>query len=218
MTGTITESPRKRQKTGSVIVAGLETALTDIRRRHPDVPHVVVTLAGSRRKWGHYAHNRWDAGGTATPELFIAGEGLKRGAAQVLETLLHESAHGIAAARQIQDTSRDGRYHNKRYALLAREVGLDVEQYGSRGWSSTSLPTTTIDAYAQTIVRLDTAIRAWREGERSTKPPSRNLALAVCSCERRIRVAPATFAQGPIVCGLCAEPFTVTSATSLEMP
>jgi hypothetical protein len=216
MTTTLTGSPRKRQKTGSLIVAGLETALADIRRRHPDVPQVVVTLAGSRRKLGHYAHNRWDAGGTATPELFIAGEGLKRGAAQVLETLLHESAHGIAATRQIQDTSRDGRYHNRRYAALAGEVGLDVEQYGSRGWSATSLPTPTVDAYARTIVRLDTAIQAWREGERAARPPSRNLALAVCSCERRIRVAPATFEQGPIVCGLCAQPFTVTPATSLE--
>jgi hypothetical protein len=29
----------------------------------------------------------------------------------VLGTLLHEAAHGLAQARSIQDTSRQGRYH-----------------------------------------------------------------------------------------------------------
>jgi hypothetical protein len=200
-------------KTGSVIVAGLESALDVIRARHPDVPRPVITLAGSRRKWGHYAHNRWDAGGTAVPELFISGEGLRRGAPGTFATLLHEAAHGIGAARGIQDTSRDGRYHNRRFKALAEEVGLHVEQDGSRGWTATTLPPATFDAYAQAIGKLDKAIQAWRQGETSTRPPSRNLALAFCACDpaRRIRVAPATFGLGGIACLVCESLFTVTA-------
>jgi hypothetical protein len=199
-----------------VIVAALEVALADIRERHPDVPHVVVTLAGSRRKWGHYAHDRWDAEGNPVPELFVAGEGLHRGAEAVFGTLLHESAHGIAAVRQIQDTSRGGRYHNKRFAVLAEELGLDVRKHPSRGWAATLVPPATVDVYAQTIGRLDAAIKAWRQGDPQARPPSRNLALAFCKCERRIRVAPATFQQGPIICGLCEQPFMVTPDASAE--
>jgi len=45
----------------------------------------------------------------------------------VLGTLLHEAAHGMAATRQIKDTSRQGRYHNRRFAELAAELGITVE-------------------------------------------------------------------------------------------
>jgi hypothetical protein len=198
-------------KTSSIVVAGLESSLTDIRKRHPDVPEAVIALAGSRRKLGHYAHNRWDRDGNELGELFISGEGLRQGAPSVLGTLLHEAAHGIAAVRGIQDTSRNGRYHNKRYVALAEELGLKVQRRGSVGWSDTSPPDTLLDSYASTIRRLEKTLNAWRKGDQQVKAPSRNLALAVCECERRIRVAPATYSEGPIICGNCSGPFTVTA-------
>jgi hypothetical protein len=58
----------------------------------------------------------------------------------VLGTLLHEAAHGLAHARKISDTSRQGRYHNRRYATLAGELGLDVAHLQPIGWSATSVP------------------------------------------------------------------------------
>ena len=58
----------------------------------------------------------------------------------VLGTLLHEAAHGLAQARGIQDTSRQGRYHNRRYATLARELGLEVTSVQPIGWSATTVP------------------------------------------------------------------------------
>jgi hypothetical protein len=59
---------------------------------------------------GHYAALRWG-----------------REDAQ-LATLLHEAAHGLAHVRKIPDTSRQGRYHNRRYQVLAEELGLDVAE------------------------------------------------------------------------------------------
>jgi hypothetical protein len=69
--------------------------------------------------------------------VLVSGEGLQRGPVAVLGTLLHEAAHGLACARCIQDTSRQGRYHNRRYATLARELGLDVAHMQPIGWSAT---------------------------------------------------------------------------------
>ena len=58
-------------------------------------------------------------------ELFIAGELLAAGGRAVIEVMLHEAAHALAAARDIKDTSAEGdRYHNKRFVALAAELGL----------------------------------------------------------------------------------------------
>ena len=49
----------------------------------------------------------------------------------------------------------------------------------------------------------------WRRQEHriGTGTRSRNLLAAACGCGRRIRVAKATLAEAPILCGLCEEPF-----------
>ncbi len=53
----------------------------------------------------------------------ISGEGLARTAREVLGTLLHEAAHALAAARGITGTSRQGRYHNRKFATFADRAG-----------------------------------------------------------------------------------------------
>ena len=74
------------------------------------------------------------------PEVFVGGEGLVRGAADVLGTLLHEAAHALAHVRDIKDTSRQGRWHNARFKALAEEVGIEVAKDPRSGWSPTTLP------------------------------------------------------------------------------
>src|SRR6266700_2169878 len=108
---------RPTSTAASVLVAALERAWTAIRARHPQVPEVVMAVASGsvgRRgelKLGHFADRRWTVTTAERPELFVGGEGLAAGAVEVLGTLLHEAAHGLAATRGIQDTSRQGRYH-----------------------------------------------------------------------------------------------------------
>ena len=127
----------------------------------------------------------------------------------MLGTLLHEAAHGLAQARGIQDTSRQGRYHNHRYATLARELGLEVTSVQPIGWSATTVPDTTAAAYAGQLEDLAAALVLWRSQEHRIRsgPRSRNLLAATCSCGRRIRVAKTTLAEAPILCGACAQPF-----------
>jgi hypothetical protein len=199
----------------SAVVAAMERAWTAIRTRHPEVPEVIVILgAGSeaRRglfKLGHFAAARWQVNGQRRAEVLVSGEGLGRGARDVLGTLLHEAAHGLADARQIQDTSRQGRYHNRRYARLAAEVGLDVAHDPATGWSQTTVGDQLAAAYAAVLAGLDAALNLWRYAEQQlpAQAGSRNLLACACPCGRKLRVAKATLEQAPIWCGACEEPF-----------
>ena len=128
----------------SLLVAALEHTWQTIRTRHPDVPDAVLVVAsgaeGKRLNLGHFAPHRWQVNGADRHEVLVGGEGLQRGPVDVLGTLLHEAAHGLAQAAGIQDTSRQGRYHNRRYATLARELGLEVTSLQPIGWSATTVP------------------------------------------------------------------------------
>jgi hypothetical protein len=136
----------------SRLVAALEGTWTAIRARHPEVPEVVIVVAAGsdpharRLTLGHFAAGRWQltqptSGQPAErAEVLVGGEGLRRAPTDVLGTLLHEAAHGLAHARGIQDTSRQGRYHNKRYAQLAGELGLQVAEQAPVGWTATTVP------------------------------------------------------------------------------
>jgi hypothetical protein len=199
----------------SAVVAALEDAWAAVRARHPDVPEVVVILgAGSeaRRglfKWGHFAAARWQVADANRPEVLVSGEGLDRGAPAVLATLLHEATHGLATTRGVKDTSRQGRWHNQRFRALARELGLEVTFDQRTGWSQTTLGEELPGRYHAQLGRLDQALGLWRHAERQTDRAARshNLLACTCGCGRKLRVARATLAQAPILCGRCQHRF-----------
>ena len=200
----------------SLLVAALERTWQTIRARHPDVPDAVLVVAsgaeGKRLNLGHFAPHRWQVHGTDCHEVLVGGEGLHRGPLEVLGTLLHEAAHGLAQARGVQDTSRQGRYHNRRYATLAGELGLAVASVKPIGWSATTVSAQTAASYAGQLEELATALVLWRRQEHriGAGPRSRNLLAAACGCGRRIRVAKATLAEAPILCTACQQPFQPT--------
>ena len=84
----------------SLLVAALEHTWQTIRTRHPEVPDAVLVVAsgseGKRLNLGHFAPHRWQVHGTDRHEVLVGGEGLHRGPVDVLGTLLHEAAHGLA--------------------------------------------------------------------------------------------------------------------------
>jgi hypothetical protein len=205
--------------TASLLLAALEQAWQTIRTRHPEVPEAVLVVAsgseGKRLNLGHFAPHRWQVHGSDRHEVLVGGEGLHRGSLEVLGTLLHEAAHGLAQTRGIQDTSRQGRYHNRRYATLAGELGLEVTSVQPIGRSATTVPAPTAASYAAQLEELATALVLWRRQEHrlGTGPRSRNLLAAACGCGRRIRVAKTTLAEAPILCGRCSQPFQLTTKT-----
>jgi hypothetical protein len=176
----------------------------------------MITGAGStgRRtelRLGHFAAGRWQVSDEQrVAELFIGGEGLQRGGAGVLGTQLHEAAHGLANTRGVKDTSRQGRYHNKRFRALAEELGLEVDHHPRLGWSLTTLAEQTASVYLEAIVQLDRTLTIHREREQpraGVRSGGRQL-TCICSCRRRIRIAPGVLAGGAVLCGVCGQPFT----------
>lgn len=142
------------------------------------------------------------------PEVFIGGEGLVRGPADVLGTLLHEAAHALAHVRGIKDTSRQGRWHNAKFKALAEELGIEVTKDPRLGWSPTAIPTSTRERYAEVIDELGRVLRLHRSVEiaggkdKKPSPPP-----CVCECGRKIRVSATVLAAGPITCGVCGSDF-----------
>lgn len=198
------------------LVSALDSAWAAIQTRHGDVPAVVLTLgsgtlgvkAGEERL-GHFAAGRWQHAEARVPELFIGGEGLRRGALDVIATLLHEAAHGLAHTRGIKDTSRQGRYHNARYRTLASELGLDVAETGAIGWSDTTLAAGTAQLYRAELAAIEAALVAFRHPEtrRSPTQKNKNGTVARCLCGRQFRITVSVLEAGPILCGVCGELF-----------
>ncbi len=217
--GTKVSTPVPDSYVVSRLLGVLEDTWAAIRARHPEIPAVVIIIASGtgtkQARWGHYAADSWVTGTQARPEIMISGEGLRRDPRAVLGTLLHEAAHALAAARGIQDTSRQGRYHNKHFRDLADELGITVEFDPQIGWSITTVPDPTADTYASQLQALHEAMTLWRLDETlTTTPPRRNsnLIAATCPCLRRIRVAASTLAEAPIICQACDGKFEPATA------
>jgi hypothetical protein len=97
---------------------------------------------------------------------------------------------------------------NRRYAHLARELGLEVASAKPIGWSATTVPEATAAVGGGGLEELQAALVLWRHQEhRIAGTRSRNLLAATCGCGRRIRAAKTTLAEAPILCGACAQPF-----------
>ncbi|WP_051838640.1 hypothetical protein [Streptomyces sp. NRRL WC-3742] len=152
---------------GSRTIAALEAAWAAIQANHPDVPNVVMITgmgrSGKGITWGHFGADFWTVQqgerNKYTPELFAGGELLSLGGERTVQTLLHEAAHGVAYTRRIKDTSSSGRYHNRRFAALAAELGLipPVTPCTIRGLSECTITPAAVERYADVIKALDEA-------------------------------------------------------------
>ncbi|MFC7933113.1 hypothetical protein [Streptomyces cinereoruber] len=205
---------------------------TGIPRRQVEKPSV-STGARRRRQFvtrGHHWADRWAVAEEEQrlAELFVAGETIRDGGEEVLKTLLHEAAHALAHVRKIQDVSKgDPRWHRKEFAQLARETGLEPPRKSEKslGFSNAVLTDASRKKYASVIRQIDGAAlpglggadQADPEEEKPTEPedPGGTAGKRVkvtCGCRpdpRAFPVTPKVLAEGPIICGVCGEPFTL---------
>jgi hypothetical protein len=177
--------------TGSTVVKTIEKVWDRIRADHPELPEVVVTTgSGEGVKWGHFRPESWKRAedGTKLHEFFLASEALAKGAHQVLQTTIHEAAHTLNRVRGVQDTSRQGRWHNAQFRKTAEELGLEhpaSQADKSHGFSFVKLTEATKVKYADLLAELNeelklTGLLPWflggadeedeRGGEKIAKP------------------------------------------------
>lgn len=101
----------------------------------------IITIQSTPRAYGHITcgkvwKNAHEEGGQY--ELNIGAGTLNRPIENVVSTMLHEMVHLYNLMHDIQDCSRSGTYHNKRFKAKAEEVGLVIEYDSRIGWSITS--------------------------------------------------------------------------------
>lgn len=198
------------------LVQALDGLLQDIKYHHPDLPPIMLVVGASgvskrRQIHGHFAPKSW-AGDVERHEILLSGESLQRGAEATLGTLLHESAHAIAHARGVQDTSNNGRYHNKRFKKIGEEVGIDLENGGTLGWSLTTVPKTTIERYEDGVKSLKDALVAYRVSRvEKSEPKVRNKTkISIdCGCFKPVTVSKKWFEEATmrLKCDDCLESF-----------
>lgn len=219
--------------TGSELAAALERAYEAVRSEVPELPDVVFItgsgLSGYGLTWGHFAPDRWrDALASGRkPELFIGGERLSTGATLTMQTLLHECAHVLAFVRDVKDTSRQHRYHNRRFVEIAQSLGLDYVEAephpsigfsavvltaeGKRRWSSViadlhAAITLSLDnPYARLLAPVGAPGGSGGHGVAVRRPKgtggSSNVRVSCPECGRIGRFSRSSLALGPVFCG-----------------
>lgn len=80
----------------------------------------------------------WDDDGTMRYEINIVAETLNRPVHDVATTLLHEMAHLSNIQKGVQDCSRGGTYHNKKFKAEAERVLLEVTPSQKYGYAHTA--------------------------------------------------------------------------------
>lgn len=106
------------------------------------LPKVVITFESGFKK-GAYGWittiKDWKQGNEERYHINISSDYLDRPINNIMSTLIHEMCHLYAIENDIQDTSRSGIYHNKRFKQIAESHGLFVDEADKIGWSVTSL-------------------------------------------------------------------------------
>lgn len=209
-------------------------AMTEIRRHHPDVPETVNIAAPLRpHVYAHFGSRRWEYEGEALGEICLNANHFRQGSEHALHCLLHEAVHAANDALNVKDTSRNGRYHNARFAGAAHEFGLVVVRHPEIGFTTTGLLPVAYDRYAPVLADLARTMVLFRIGypvmrtdpdagtedetptttERPVGPRTTGYVSAICGCRtssgsaRRLRMAVGSWRVGAVVCTVCNQRF-----------
>lgn len=207
----------KLENAGSRIVAALEIAFASVQEKFPELENVIIVSyqpPGGTTALGHFWRDAWkygtDEGVETMDEIMISPASMADGATEVMRVILHEAAHQLAKIRGIQDTSRQGRYHNKKFAILAEEVGLEVAKDPSIGTTTPNITVEALEMYAEVIAQLDRDILAFQDF-RSTrvnrKPKRKTRMMLICGCGTKISIKISDYAPDRFYCDRCQEYF-----------
>lgn len=98
----------------------------------------IITIQSTPKAYGHVTVAKaWQRGDTTRHELNIGAGTLNRDIVYVVCTLVHECVHLWDLQNGIQDCSRGGAYHNKRFKEAAEARDLKISYDPRIGWSIT---------------------------------------------------------------------------------
>ena len=99
-----------------------------------------ITIQSTPKAYGHFSlrEDTWISKKGTFHEINLGAGTLARPIEEVCATLLHEMVHYHNYVLGIQDCSRGGTYHNRRFRNSAMAHGLIVDHQEKYGWTITS--------------------------------------------------------------------------------
>jgi len=177
----------------------------------------IITIQSTPRAYGHVTVAKtWKRKDDWRHELNLGAETLDRPIEHVVATMLHEMVHLYNIAHNVQDCSRGGAYHNKKFKEEAERRGLVIEHHPTYGWTITEPSETLIDyiiSQGWTEVHMNRGGGNWtppksggsKAGEGGAgskgKRPSSTRKLVCPKCGQSVRATKAVH----ILCGDCME-------------
>lgn len=132
------------------VISKLETLFDVFNERfyNGELEHPVIMVSPDNTSCGAYGWctcwKAWKEEAEADEnegyyEIALTAEHLKRPFGEICSTLLHEMTHLFNLYAEVQDTSRSGTYHNKRFKDEAEQRGLLIGKSPKYGWTITNL-------------------------------------------------------------------------------
>ncbi len=102
------------------------------------LPPIVISIMSSAKTNGHFTVSKvWRSEDNYMHEINISAEHLDRPIENICATMMHEMVHYYCEINGIADTSKGGRYHNKRFKEEAEKRGLAISYVQYAGFSRT---------------------------------------------------------------------------------
>lgn len=155
-------------------------------------------------------------------EVNVCPEYLNYPILETADSIAHEMVHLYNKINNVNDISRNGSYHNKKFKAMAESIGLTVERSNKVGWGLTKpgpqfielIKELQINESAFYMARNTRLSGSEEEGEESgegEKKPVTNRKY-VCPCGTIVRATK----KVKVICGECKQPFTCVNVDEEE--
>ena len=99
----------------------------------------IITIQSTPGAYGHVTVAKtWKRKDDWRHELNIAADWLDRPIENVVATMIHEMVHLYNIQHNIQDCSRGGTYHNRKFKEEAEKHMIQIEKHEKYGWTITT--------------------------------------------------------------------------------
>lgn len=170
-----------------------------------------ITIQSTPSVYGRVSCQKiWKSDDLETYELNIGAGTLNRPIENVVTTMVHEMVHIYHLQNDIQDTSRGGTYHNKKFKEKAESVGLVIGHDARYGWAITA-PGESLIAYVKVhnwkdiLLHRDELVtvggKSGSNGGSGARKPSSTRKYICPRCGASVRATRAI----KIICGDCFE-------------
>lgn len=177
-----------------------------------EIEEPIITIQSTPRTYGHVTVGRtWKRKNDWRHELNLGAETLERPIEAVTATMVHEMVHLYNIAHNVQDCSRGGSYHNKKFRDEAERRGLVISHHEKYGWTITEPSERLIDY----IITQGWTEIAMNRGGGWTPPPSTGGKAGAGGTEAGTEDKPRKSSTRKYVCPKCGQSIRATKAVNV---